>query len=314
MIITKSNENYFINEQAISFTENDLESPNRIGISITSGTVIMVHIKGTIDFAADGNYQKWVLKGFSTKLATNNPYYLYARLERSSQTGMLVFSVNHYNVNGEIIAEVTPDGNEVTNGTPSDTYYYVKIGSLTETNGTSLRELSYDSGLLGTKKAEQAASTKLEEMFELNKLSTPWLIEVNQFFRKFTVKESITLLGNLIFGSNLHLACTTKLFNLYCLTKLIVCCLTDILSNHLFVETQNISSTTCEINTISKAFGKHETKTNNADDCRSCKGFLACCQEVEVGVLQEILCNTSLKFDILVLSKTSLKYKSCNED
>ena len=201
MIITKSNENYFINEQAISFTENDLENPNRIGISITSGTVIMVHIKGTIDFAADGNYQKWTIKGFSTKLATNNPYHLYARLERNSQMGMLVFSINSYNVDGEIITDVTSNGETITNGTPSETYYYIKIGSITGTDGTSLRELSYDSGLLGTKKAEQAASTKLEEMFELNKLSTPWLIEVKQFFRKFTIKESVTLLGNLIFGN-----------------------------------------------------------------------------------------------------------------
>ena len=201
MIITKSNQTYFINERAISFTENDLDSPNRVGVSIESSTVIMVHMPGTIDFAADGNYQRWTLKAFSTKLATNNPYYLYARLERDSPLGMLVFSVNHYTTTGEIIVSVNPDGSYTTNGTPNESYYYILIGSLTGTDGTTLRELTYDSGLLGTKKAEQAAATKLEEMFELNKNSSPWLIEVKELFRRFSVKESITLLGSLIFGN-----------------------------------------------------------------------------------------------------------------
>lgn len=202
MIHIKQSTQYYINERSVTFSENDLESPNRIAVSVASGTVIMVHVPGTIDYASDGNYEKWLLKGYPTRVASNDKHYIYARLGRETQSALVVFSVNDYTIEGEILTgNIDSDGNAETNGTPSEEYYFVKIGELTATDGTSDRELTYDSGLLGTAKGDHEADTALEEMFELDKTSTPWLIKVKQFFHEFTVKKAITLLGSFIFGN-----------------------------------------------------------------------------------------------------------------
>lgn len=192
MIQVKESKEYYINSSALTFGENDLENPNRVAVSMVSGTVILVYIKGTIDYAADGNFQRWTLKGYSTKLATNSTYYIYARLDRTAPEALITFSTNLYAIDGSIEGAEEP--------TPSTRYWYVRIGQLTGTDGTSLRQLTYDSGLLGTDKGINESNSALEEMFELNKQSTPWYIRVKHWFLNLTIRQTLTLMGNLIFG------------------------------------------------------------------------------------------------------------------
>lgn len=197
MIHIKNNTQYYINSRALSFSENDLDDPNRVAVSIVSGTVIMVYEKGVIDYAADGNYEKWTLRGYSTRLVKNGAHYIYARLSRSDKTALVVFSAKDYNLDGSIKSET--DGNDTPSGTTSsENYFYVKIGELTATDGSSLRELTYDSGLLGTEKSKEETGG-LAEMWELDKASTPWLIRAKQWLFSFTVKGFITLVGGLVF-------------------------------------------------------------------------------------------------------------------
>lgn len=192
MIQVKESKNHYINATALSFGENDLGSPNRVAVSLVGGAAILVHVKGTIDYAADGNFQRWTLKGYSTKLAANTPYYIYARLDRSAPEALITFSANRYALDGSI------EGDSST--APSTRYWYVRIGQLTETDGITNRELTYDSGLLGTDKGINESNSALDEMFELSKQSTPWLIRVKHWFESLTIRGALTMMGNLIFG------------------------------------------------------------------------------------------------------------------
>lgn len=200
--VPPTNKQYYINARALTFSENDLDNPNRVAVSLVSGTVIMVYEKGIIDYAADGSYEKWTLRGYSTKLVKNDKYYIYARLSRTDKTALIVFSVNSYNLDGSIttITGKDEEGNDITETTdPNENYFYVKIGELTETDGSSMRELTYDSGLLGTDKGKDEAGG-WNEMWELSKLSTPWLIRAKQWLADFTVKGFIKLVGGLKFS------------------------------------------------------------------------------------------------------------------
>ena len=210
-ITPPQNPQYWINQRALTFSENDLENVNRIAVRLVSGTVIMVYEKGVIDYAPDGNFQKWTLKGYSTRLVSNLAHHIYARLSRTEKDALIVFSINNYNIDGSITTILTDasgnpvldeDGKEqTTTSEPNPNYWYVKIGEITATNGASNRELTYDSGALGTSKGVEE-SAGWNEMFELSKQSTPWLIFVKQMFYEFTVKNPITLLSGLIFKNS----------------------------------------------------------------------------------------------------------------
>ena len=201
MIHVKKSVKYYINERSLTFSENDLDDPQRVAVSLVSGTVIMVRVPGVIDYASDGNFERWTLKGYSTKLVNNALHYVYARLSRTDRTALVVFSLKNYNIDGSITTVTGKDesGNDVTETTdPSTDYFYIKIGELTATDGKSERELTYDSGLLGTEQGNEESSP-LNEMWELSKLSTPWLIRAKQWLYSFTVKGFITLIGGLVF-------------------------------------------------------------------------------------------------------------------
>lgn len=203
MIHVKKSVKYYINERALTFSENDLNDPQRVAVSIVSGTVIMVREPGIIDYASDGNFERWTLKGYSTKLVNNALHYVYARLSRADRTALIVFSVKDYNIDGSIttVTDKDENGNDITETTdPSTDYFYIKIGELTATDGKSERELTYDSGLLGTEQGNEESNT-VNEMWELDKYSTPWLVRAKQWLSSFTVKGFITLIGGLVFRS-----------------------------------------------------------------------------------------------------------------
>ena len=113
-ITPPQNTRYWINQRALTFSENDLENVNRIAVSLVSGTVIMVYEKEVIDYAPDGNFLKWTLKGYSTRLVSNSAHHIYARLSRTEKDALIVFSINNYNIDGSITTIVTD-----ANGNPS---------------------------------------------------------------------------------------------------------------------------------------------------------------------------------------------------
>lgn len=148
---------HYINERALMFSENDLEDPQRIAVSLVSGTVIIVNKKDdgdgiAIPRAANGDYEKWTLKGYSTKIpdGRNAAHFIFARLSRSDRTALIVFSLNNYNIDGSISTFTTNEDGSVTESRSeaSSDYYYVRIGYLSETDGSSDRVLTYDCGQL----------------------------------------------------------------------------------------------------------------------------------------------------------------------
>lgn len=204
--IKPTNPDYWINSRALLFSENDLDDPNRVAVSLVSGTVIKVHKKGIIDYAFNGDPEKWTLKGYSTKLINPDAHYIYARLNRSDRNALIVFSVKNYDIEGGIVTVVGKDeeGNDITETSdPSADYFYIRIGDLTATdsveNATVDRVLTYDSGLLDT--SEGNSKSDPSEMWELDKYSTPWLIRAKQWLADFTVKGFVKLIGGLIFTS-----------------------------------------------------------------------------------------------------------------
>lgn len=201
MIQVKNSTIHYINERALTFSENDLNDPQRVAVSLVSGTVIMAYVPGTIDYAADGNYERWTLKGYSTKLVNDAAHYIYARLSRTDRTSLIVFSVKDYNIDGSITTVTGKDenGNDITETTdPSADYFYIKIGELTATDGTSSRELTYDSGLLNTKKGDEESSL-LNELWELIKGTNP-LIRAKYWLTDFVVKGFVTFIGGFKFS------------------------------------------------------------------------------------------------------------------
>lgn len=204
MIHVKNSTQYYINERALTFSENDLDNANRVAVSLVSGTVILVHVPGTIDYASDGNYERWSLKGYSTRLVNAAAHYVYARLSRTDRTALIVFSVKNYNIDGSITTVTGTDenGNDITETTdPSADYFFIRIGEITATDSadtpTVNRELTYDSGLLSTDKGN--SMTDPNDMWELDQYSTPWLIRAKHWLTSFTLKGFITLIGGLIF-------------------------------------------------------------------------------------------------------------------
>lgn len=140
MILKPPTDNrYYIKPRSVIFSENDMGDPARIYVSITSGATIMVNIPDVIPLDEDKQYRKWILSGFSTKLGTTAAYNVYAKLNRSDDRATITFSTKKYDVNGRA------DGSEA-----SEDYFYIAIGTITATDGTSPRTLTYDSGKLTT--------------------------------------------------------------------------------------------------------------------------------------------------------------------
>lgn len=197
MISKQENRTYFIEKGKLIFLENDLENPNRISVSVSSGTTIQVYDSLLIGFMSDGKFYSWLLKGYSTKLAKNDAYYIYARLSRTGTDALVVFSVNKYNLDGS-----KQDVEVGVDNPASEEYYFVRIGEVTATDGTTNREVTYDSGMLGTTQDvyENAGAASLNEMFELFKTNDPWYIVVKHMFYDLTIKRALTLMGSLIWG------------------------------------------------------------------------------------------------------------------
>lgn len=185
------NKTYYINPAYLTFVENSGYGANLIQVSASSSCYISVYdpANGIGYSDADRNYRRWKVTAYNNKFPDNNMYHAYVRLERNGTSALVVYSRNLYNVDGS-----SSDGSIPS----SDSYFYIKIGEVSGTDGTSLREIVYDTGYLESNQG-LADSGDLNDMWELDKYSTPWLIRAKQWLQSFTVKGFITLVGGIVF-------------------------------------------------------------------------------------------------------------------
>lgn len=200
-----SEKNYYINPKALSFTPNYQGYRNIVYVSIVSNAAIKAYhndIDG-LGYGMDAEYQTWRLSGTTTALGTASAYFIYARLSRTKQTADIIFSVRDYTVEGGY-SYTDSEGNAQT-VEKSDEYFYIKIGSLTETDiagedATINRVLTYVSGELGTdKQINEKSDSVFEQMFEFVSSGVEKLINVKQPFKSITVAGESLLKGLVTF-------------------------------------------------------------------------------------------------------------------
>lgn len=191
MITDYQSNAYRISYQGVSMIENALENPNLIQVGVVSGCTIMVAPQKNygIDYLPNGEYKSWKLTGYNTRLNRTEAHYIYARLERNSDTAMILFSVNDYAVDGSINGE-----------NPSEYYYYIRIGSITHTDkldGATLdREITLDYGKLSTPAGnEQDNTSGWKELFEL---TAEGLIRPLKKFTSYIVEGTLSIIGKLV--------------------------------------------------------------------------------------------------------------------
>lgn len=189
MIHSNNNTTYYINPAYLTFVENSGYGANLIQVSASSSCYIRVFVPGVIGYDGDGNYRRWKITAYNNKFPDNDLFYIYVRLERNGASALIAYSKTMYNIDGS-----TPDGSVDA----SDTYYYIRIGEVSATDGTSIREISYDTGRLESDQVKNEG-TEMGEMWEMDKVSSPWLIKAKQWLASFTVKGFLSLIGGLIF-------------------------------------------------------------------------------------------------------------------
>ena len=196
-----SEKNYYINPKALSFTPNYQGYRNIVYVSIVSNAAIKAYhsdIDG-LGYGMDAEYQTWRLSGTTTALGTSSAYFIYARLSRTKQTADIIFSVRDYTVEGGY-SYTDSEGNAQT-VEKSDEYFYIKIGSLTETDIAGVnRVLTYVSGELGTdKQINEKSDSVFDQMFEFVSSGVEKLINVKQPFKSITVAGESLLKGLVTF-------------------------------------------------------------------------------------------------------------------
>lgn len=192
MITTFSNQTYRITYQGISLVENALDNPNLIQISVTSECTIMVAPNKDygIDYLPNGEYRSWKMTGVNTRLNRIEAHNIYARLSRSSNEAMILFSINDYAL----------DGSKGPDGEASTQYYYVKIGSITATDSltdaTLDREITIDFGYLTTPAGQEGSIT--DTLFDI---TADDLIRPLKKFASFIVQGTLSIIGRLVLNN-----------------------------------------------------------------------------------------------------------------
>ena len=198
------NKTYYINPAYLTFVENSGYGANLIQVSASSSCYISVYdpANGIGYSDADRNYKRWKVTAYNNRFPNNSMFHIYARLEREGGSALVVYDTVLRGVNGgEITTSTDENGNEVkVEGEPNADCFFIKIGEVGETDGTSIREITYDTGYLTSDEALND-KTGMDEMWELDKYGTPWLIRAKHWLQSFTVKGLVTLIGGLMFKS-----------------------------------------------------------------------------------------------------------------
>lgn len=189
MTVDYTNRTYRITYQGVAMVENALDNPNLIQISVVSGCVIMVAPQQEygISLLPNGEYRTWDLDGVNTRLNRADAHFIYARLSRSDNSALIVFSVNDYAVDGS-----------TGGGEASDSFYYIKIGKITQTDKADSsarleRGITLDFGCLDTPAAQD--DTGWRELFEV---TADNLIRPLKRFASFIVQGTLNIIGKLV--------------------------------------------------------------------------------------------------------------------
>ena len=203
---TNNNATYYINPAYLTFVENSGYGANLIQVSASSSCYISVHIPGVIDYSdADKNYKRWKIIAYNNKFPDNDKFYIYVRLEKNSYSALIIYDKSIRGIHGGKIVEKTNENGDVIKEEgeydPEHPYFYINIGEVGGTDGVSIRSISYDTGYLTSNKSNDD-KMGVNEMWELDKYSTPWLIRAKHWLSSFTVKGFISLVGGFIFKGN----------------------------------------------------------------------------------------------------------------
>ena len=200
---TNNNPTYYINPAYLTFVENSGYGANLIQVSASSSCYISAFIPDVIDYSdADKNYRRWKVTAYNNKFPDKSKFYIYIRLEKSGSSAMVVYDKILRGVHGGEMVEVEDESGKVTQeeGEFDEThpYFYIHIGEVGETDGTSIRKIAYDTGYLTSNKSNDDKSG-VSEMWELDRISTPWLIKAKQWLKGFTVKGFLRLVDGFSF-------------------------------------------------------------------------------------------------------------------
>lgn len=190
MIIEYVNRTYRITYGGVSLVENALEDPRLVQVSVVDGTRIMVAPRPEygISYLPNGEFRSWELTGVNTRLTKIDKHFIYARLNRDTDKAMILFSVNDYAFDGRV------------NGGEEGEYYYIKIGSITDTDNMPLpsmkpREITFDFGYLATPGDIDSGKEDWKKLFEL---TADDLIRPLKRFTSFVVQGTLRIIGKII--------------------------------------------------------------------------------------------------------------------
>ena len=190
MIIEYVNRTYRITYGGVSLVENALEDPRLVQVSVVEGTRIMVAPRPEygISYLPNGEFRSWELTGVNTRLTKIDKHFIYARLNRDTDKAMILFSVNDYAFDGRV------------NGGEEGEYYYIKIGSITDTDNMPLpsmkpREITFDFGYLATPGDIDSGKEDWKKLFEL---TVDDLIRPLKRFTSFVVQGTLRIIGKII--------------------------------------------------------------------------------------------------------------------
>ena len=201
------NKTYYINPAYLTFVENSGYGANLIQVSASSSCYISVYdpANGIGYSDADRNYKRWKVTAYNNKFPDEDydAWKIYVRLDKNGTSALVIYDKVERGVHGgEIVEEVYELGNVIKTEGPYDKehpYYFIRIGDVSATDGTSIREITYDTGYLLSDQGAEESNT-LNEMWQWDKYSfVNWLIEAKAWLASFTVKGFISLVGGLIF-------------------------------------------------------------------------------------------------------------------
>ena len=182
MPVSSSTE-HWIRPDALKINLNHFGDPDYLQVSLLAGAVVMAFKQDVISYNAAHNYRTWPLQAANTYLETSSAYHVYARLTRSevNASALVVYDPVLRDIEGREITyaadEETGEQVEVL-GEPSDDYFYIYIGSMSSSMGSSGKSVQREWGVdlrFGTLDTNQyqneEATGEWTKMFRLNKVS-----------------------------------------------------------------------------------------------------------------------------------------------
>ena len=161
---TANNKEYYINPSSLTFVEDSGYGANFIQVSASSSCYIFVYSREYgITADEDNGIRKWKVTAYNNKFSDDGPWNIYVRLERGSSSALIVYDKRNRLLSGAIVTQ-DEEGSEVV-GEADEVYFYVKIGTVSETNGTSIRQIEYDTGNLDTPGANLEIANSFKDMF-----------------------------------------------------------------------------------------------------------------------------------------------------